>query len=55
MVEYAVLVAQTSMATFGSLTRSAEVWLSRLNWEMVGYAALGLVAFRIAAWAFKVR
>jgi hypothetical protein len=55
MVEYAILVAETSMASFASYTRSAEVWLSRLNWEMVGYAALGLVALRIAAWAFKTR
>ena len=55
MVEYALLVAGTSLATFGSFTRSAEVWLSRLNWEVVGYAGLGLVALRIAAWAFKTR
>lgn len=55
MVEYAVLVAETSLAAFGSFTRSAELWLSRLNWEVVGYAALGLVALRIVVWAFKTR
>jgi hypothetical protein len=55
MVEYAVLVAETSMMSIGSFSRSAELWLSRVNWEMAGYAALGLVAFRIAAWAFKTR
>ena len=55
MVEYGLLVAETSMATFGSFTRSAELWLSHLNWEVVGYAALGLVALRIASWAFKTR
>lgn len=55
MVEYAVLVAGTSLAAFGSFTRSAEVWLSHLNWQVVGYAALCLVALRIAAWAFKTR
>jgi hypothetical protein len=55
MVEYAVLVAQTSMASFSSFTRSAEVWLAHLSWDVVGYAAMGLVALRIASWAFKVR
>ncbi len=55
MVEYAVLVAGTSLAAFGTLTRSAEVWFSHLNWEVVGYTALGLVALRIAGWAFKTR
>jgi hypothetical protein len=55
VVEYAVLVAQTSMVTFGSFARSAEVWLSRVNWELVGYFSLALVALRIASWAFKTR
>ena len=55
MVEYAVLVAETSMMTIGSFSRSAELWLSRLNWEMVGYAALCLLALRVASWAFKTR
>jgi hypothetical protein len=55
MVEYAVLLAGTSLATLGSFARTAELWLSRLNWEVVGYFALGLVALRIAAWAFKTR
>ena len=55
MVEYAVLVAETSLAAFGSFTNSAELWLSRLNWQVVGYASLSLVALRIAAWAFKTR
>ena len=55
MVEYAVLVAGTSLAALGSFTRSAEVWLSRLNWQLIGYAALALVALRIAAWALRTR
>jgi hypothetical protein len=55
MVEYAVLVAGNSLAALGSFTRSAELWLSRVNWEVVGYAVLGLVALRIAVWAFKPR
>jgi hypothetical protein len=55
MVEYAVLVAGTSLAALGSFARSAELWFSRINWELVGYAVLALVALRIAAWAFKPR
>jgi hypothetical protein len=53
MVEYAVLVAGTSLAAFGTFARSAELWLSRINWQLVGYAFLALVALRIAVWAFK--
>jgi hypothetical protein len=55
MVEYAVLVAGTSLAAFGAFARSAELWLSRINWEFVGYALLALAALRIAVWAFKPR
>ncbi len=55
MVEYAVLVAGNSLATFGAFARSAELWLSRVNWEIVGYVGLALLALRIAAWAFKTR
>jgi hypothetical protein len=54
MVEYAVLLAGTSLAALGSFAQSAELWLSRLNWEAIGYAVLGLVALRIAAWALKI-
>jgi protein-S-isoprenylcysteine O-methyltransferase Ste14 len=55
MVEYAVLVAASSLTVLGSFARSAELWFSRLNWELVGYAVLALVALRFAAWAFKPR
>lgn len=55
MVEYGILVAQTSMASISALSADAQVWLSRVNWEVVGYFALCLVALRIASWAFKVR
>jgi len=54
MVEYAILVAGSSLAALGSFTRSAELWLSHINWEVVGYAVLVLVALRIAAWALKI-
>ena len=55
MVEYALLLAHTSFASLGTLSRSAELWLSRVNWQVVGYAALALVVLRIASWAFKTR
>jgi hypothetical protein len=43
------------MATFESFTRSAELWLSRINWELAGYAVLALVLVWIVTWAFKPR
>ena len=55
MVEYAVLLAGTSLASLRSFARTAELWFSRINWELVGYAALALAALRFAAWAFKPR
>ena len=55
MVEYAILVAKLSGATMGTFTRTAEVWLSRVNWELVGYAALALIALRLVTWALKTR
>ena len=54
MVEYAVLLAGSSLATIGSFAASAELWLSRINWELAGYVFLGLVALRVAAWALKL-
>ena len=55
MVEYAILVAKMSGATIGSLTSTAELWLSRVNWELVGYVALALIALRLVTWAFRTR
>jgi hypothetical protein len=55
MVEYAILSAQSTFASFGVLASSAEMWLGRLNWEVVGYTALGLVALWIATRAFRTR
>jgi len=55
VVEYAVLLAHSSFATLGTWTHSAELWLSHVNWQIVGYAALGLIALRIASWVFRTR
>ncbi len=55
MVEYAILVAEGGLASLQTFSSSAEVWLSRLNWEIVGYLGMALIALRIASWAFKHR
>jgi hypothetical protein len=55
MVEYAVLVAHMGLASLGTYARTAELWLSRVNWEIVGYCILGLIALRIGSWALKRR
>jgi hypothetical protein len=53
MVEYAVLVAHMGLASLGSFASSAEVWLSNVNWELVAWVVLGVIAIRFATWAFK--
>jgi hypothetical protein len=53
MVEYAILVAHTASATLGSFASSAEVWLSHVNWALVAWVVLGLIAIRFVTWAFK--
>jgi len=50
MVEYALLLASTS---FGGLAGAATAWASHINWHALGYALFGLVALRIAFWAFR--
>jgi len=55
MVEYAVLIAHSGLASLQTLAHSAEVWLSRVNWQVVGYMGLALIALRIAVWAFRQR
>ena len=55
MVEYAVLVAHMGLASLGTYASTAELWLSRVNWEIVGYVGLALIALRIATWAFRAR
>jgi hypothetical protein len=53
MVEYAVLLAGTSLNSFSSLAAALGTWLTHLNWAALSYALLGLVALRIAFWAFR--
>ena len=52
MVEYALLLAGTS---FGTLTTTIGAMVSGINWGALSYALLGLVALRIAFWAFDSR
>jgi hypothetical protein len=50
MVEYAILLAGTSVGTF---TGTVGAFLNGLNWGVLSYMVLGLVALRIAFWAFR--
>ncbi|HET7425723.1 MAG TPA: hypothetical protein VFJ50_01695 [Gemmatimonadales bacterium] len=50
MVEYALLLASTS---FQGLAGELAIWSSQVNWNVLGYLALALVALRIAFWAFR--
>lgn len=54
MVEYALVLVHSSMAGLGLLSQQVNVWIGDINWTLVGYAALCLIAFRIALWAFKI-
>ncbi len=53
MVEYAVLVAHMGLASLESFASSAEVWLSHVNWALVAWVVLGLIAVRFVTWTFK--
>jgi hypothetical protein len=52
MVEYAVLVAGTGLR---AIAGDVQSFAQNLNWTIIGYAALALVALRIAFWAFNPR
>jgi hydrogenase/urease accessory protein HupE len=53
VVEYALLIASTSAETFGVLTSNLSNKLSGLDWHMLVYVAIGLLALRLASWAFR--
>jgi hypothetical protein len=55
MVEYAILVAHIGLASLGSFAQSTELWLSRVNWELVAYLVFALIALRLVTWVFKFR
>jgi len=53
VVEYALLVASTSAQTFGVLVSNVGNKLATLDWHMLVYVAIGLLALRLGAWAFR--
>jgi hypothetical protein len=53
MVEYAILVAHIGLGALGSFAHSAEVWLSGVNWTVVGWVVLILIAIRFVTWALR--
>jgi hypothetical protein len=44
VVEYALVLVHSSMAGLGLLTQQVNAWIGDINWTLVGYAALCLVA-----------
>jgi hypothetical protein len=53
VVEYALVIAGTSLTSLSSIGTAVGDWVSNLDWTALSYAALGLVALRIAFWAFR--
>ena len=57
MVEYAILVAGTALrslsADVSNFAADVSNFAADLNWAYIGYAAVLLVALRIAFWAFR--
>jgi hypothetical protein len=53
MVEYALLVASTSAQTFGVLVSNVGNKLANFDWHMLVYVAIGLLALKLASWAFR--
>jgi hypothetical protein len=54
MVEYATLLAGTSIGTtMGALATTVTTFLSGLDWGVLSYVLLALLAVRIAFWAFR--
>ena len=55
MVEYAALVAEMALGAVGAFAHSTEMWLGRINWQVIGIAAMALLALRIVARALRRR
>jgi hypothetical protein len=50
MVEYALILAHNATSL---VPQNLMAWVSQVRWESLGYAALALVALRVAVWAFR--
>jgi hypothetical protein len=59
MVEYALILASVAGTTFKTVGMNVESWASGIasgiQWGMVSYALVALVALKIALWAFRPR
>lgn len=55
MVEYALILAHVAGTTFRTLGANVESWASRFRWDIAAYALVGLIALKIALWAFRPR
>ena len=53
MVEYALVLAGSSLTSLNSIASLVGHWLGRVDWATLSYALFGLVALRIAFWAFR--
>lgn len=54
MVEYALVLAGSSLTSLNTIASAFGNWLTRVDWGTLSYALLGLVALRIAFWAFRI-
>ena len=50
MVEYALLLAGSSL---GTLAVTVNALIARVDWTLLSYLLLAVVAIRIAIWAFR--
>jgi hypothetical protein len=53
MVEYALIVASTTAQTFGVLTSNLGNKLEGLDWHILVYVAIGLLALRVVSWMYR--
>jgi uncharacterized membrane protein len=51
VVEYALLIVGSAL---GPLAAQVSQFMAGLDWHLLGYLGLALLALRIAFWAFKV-
>jgi hypothetical protein len=55
MVEYAVLLAQSTSNSLSLAGHDVMAWASGLNWVRIGVAVLALFTLRAGIWAFGGR
>ena len=57
MVEYAILTAGSGLHVFAAnatnLAANVQSLVDGFDWNLIGYAALALLALRIVSWAFR--